>query len=472
MRVSAREAAAAWGIAPPAELTFSGVAVDSRRVESANLFVALPGARADGHDFVAEAARRGAAAALVARVPQGAPEGFPLFVVPDPLAALQALAAKKRAEAGFRLAAVTGSVGKTTTKEMAAAIVARRFRTGKTPGNANSGIGFPMAVLGLDEGLEAVCGEFGMSTKGEISLLSRLFRPDVAAITNVSAAHARNFVSVDEIADAKWEITEGLAAGGTLVYNSGDSRLAARAARWPGPAVAFGGGGADVAASDVAPAGLSGTEFTISMRGETARVRLPVPGLHQVANCLCAAAIALVWGLRPADVSAAMARFSPPERRGATFRHASGAEIVDDSYNASPHAMRSALESLAGSAAPGHRVAVLGEMLELGREGPRWHREIGEFAASRVDRLYCVGPLAAEIARGARDAGLAAENVTCLERSEEVGGALGPTLSAGDVVWIKGSRGVAAGRRRRRRFGSGRLMLFRLLYPLRSAFRR
>ena len=442
MKVSAREAAAAWGIAPPADLTFSGVAVDSRRVEEGNLFVALPGARADGHDFVGEAARRGAVAALVARAPDGIPEAFPLFVVPDPLRALQALAARKRAEEGFRLAAVTGSVGKTTTKEMAAAIVARRFRTGKTPGNANSGIGFPMAVLGLPEGLEAVCGEFGMSTKGEISALSRLFRPEVAAITNVSAAHAQNFASVDEIADAKWEITEGIPAGGTLVYNAADERLRARAKTWDGDAVPFGAEDADVSASEISASGLSGSEFTISMRGKTARVRLPVAGRHQVTNCLCAAAMALVWGLGPADVAAAMARFSPPERRGAVYRHVSGAELVDDSYNASPHAMRSAVAALAGAAAPGHRVAVLGDMRELGAEGPRWHRELGEFAAARVDRLVCVGPLAREIGRSAVDAGLAADRVTCLERAEDVADAVGPTLAAGDVVWIKGSRGV------------------------------
>jgi UDP-N-acetylmuramoyl-tripeptide--D-alanyl-D-alanine ligase len=442
MRVSAREASAAWGIAPPAGESFSGVAVDSRKVEPGNLFVALPGARADGHDFVAEAARRGAAAALVSRVPPGIPEGFPLFVVPDPLAALQTLAAKKRAEEGFRLAAVTGSVGKTTTKEMTAAIVARKLRTGKTPGNANSGIGFPMAVLGLPEDLEVVCGEFGMSTRGEISLLSRLFRPDVAAITVVAAAHAQNFASIDEIADAKWEITEGLPPGGTLVWNAADPRLAARAGRWTGNRVSFGAEGADVTASETAAAGLAGTEFTIAMRGEKARVRLPVPGLHQVANCLCAAAVALVWGLGPADVSAAMARFVPPERRGGAYRHVSGAEIVDDSYNASPHAMLSAVETLSAAAAPGHRIAVLGEMRELGPEGPRWHREVGEYAATRVDRLVCVGPLARPIGEGAAAAGLSADRIVLLDRAEDVAPLLAPGLVSGDVVWIKGSRGV------------------------------
>jgi UDP-N-acetylmuramoyl-tripeptide--D-alanyl-D-alanine ligase len=442
VKVSAREAAAAWGIAAPADLTFSGVAVDSRRVEEGNLFVALAGARADGHDFVAEAARRGAAAALVGRVPAGIPEGFPLFVVADPLRALQTLAAKKRADERFRLAAVTGSVGKTTTKEMAAAIVARRFRTGKTPGNANSGIGFPMAVLGLPEGLEAVCGEFGMSTRGEIALLSRLFRPEVAAITNVAAAHAQNFASVDEIADAKWEITEGIAPGGTLVYNAADARLLARAKTWDGEAITFGAEGADVVASEISDSGLTGTAFTIAMRGEEDRVRIPAAGRHQVANCLCAAAMALAWGLGPADVTAAMARFSPPDRRGAVHRHASGAQVVDDSYNASPHAMRAAVEALAEAAPAGHRVAVLGEMRELGAGGPRWHHELGEYAASRVDRLVCVGPLAREIGRGAVEAGLPPGNVTCVDRAEQAAAAVAPLIGPGDVVWIKGSRGV------------------------------
>jgi UDP-N-acetylmuramoyl-tripeptide--D-alanyl-D-alanine ligase len=442
VRVGAREAAAAWGIAPPADVSFSGVAVDSRRVRRGDLFVALPGARADGHDFLADAARGGAVAALVSRVPPGGGSGIPMFVVPDPLAALQKLAAIKREKEGFRLAAVTGSVGKTTTKEMAAAIVSRKFRTGKTPGNANSGIGFPMALLNLPEGLEAVCGEFGMSTRGEISTLTRLFRPEVGAITNVSAAHAQNFSSIEEIADAKWEITEGIPAGGALVYNASDARLASRAARYSGRTVTFDGEKADVAASEISSEGLSGSSFLISMRREKERVRLPFPGLHQVANCLCAAAIALAWGFGPADVSAAMEHFSPPERRGGVFRLAAGADLVDDSYNASPEAVRSALASLERAGAPGRRIAVLGDMLELGDEASRWHREIGAYAAGRVDRLVCVGPLAREIGEGARAAGFPRENVMYLDRAEDVAGALAPMLSSGDVVWIKGSRGM------------------------------
>ena len=443
MRISGRVAAGVWGVAPlPGDISFSGVAVDSRRVERGNLFVALPGAREDGHAFVGQAAARGAAAALVSQDPGGLPAGFPLFVVPDPLRALQDLAAFERRRQGFRLAAVTGSVGKTTTKEMAAAIVSRKFRAGKTAGNANSGIGFPMAVLNLSEGLEAVCGEFGMSTKGEISTLTRLFRPDVAAITNVSAAHAGNFASIDGIAEAKWEIVEGLSPEGVLVYNAGDARLASRAASFSGKKIAFGAGGADVTADEVQPDGLSGTSFVLSMRGEKAAVRIPLPGMHQVANCLCAAAIALAWGLTAADVSAAMDRFAPPDRRGGVYRLASGAELIDDSYNASPSAVESVLASLGGSGAAGRRIAVLGDMLELGEEGPRWHRQLGAAAASRVDWLVCVGPLARGYGEGAREAGLAPEAIVYLDRAEEVAGVVGPALGAGDIVWIKGSRGI------------------------------
>ncbi len=442
MKVSAREAAAVWGLEPPAAGSFSGIAVDSRRVEPGNLFVALPGARVDGHSFVGDAAARGAAAALVSRAPEGVSPDFPLFVVSDPLRALQELAAAKRREAGYRLAAVTGSVGKTTTKEMAAAIVSRRYATGKTAGNANSGIGFPMAILNLPDGLAAVCGEFGMSTKGEIATLTRLFRPDVAAITNVSAAHAGNFGSIDEIVDAKWEIIEGLAEDGTLVYNAGDERLAARAAKHPGRKIAFGAEGVEVTAAEVSPDGLSGTSFVLSMGGETATVRIPLPGMHQVANCLCAAAIALAWGFTPADVSAAMQHFHPPERRGGVYRLASGAELVDDSYNASPSAVRSVLTSLGRSGARGRRIAVLGDMLELGDEGPRWHRELGAHAASRVDRLICVGPLAREYGEGARQAGLPVDAIVYLDRAEDVAEVLVPILAAGDIVWIKGSRGI------------------------------
>ncbi len=442
MKIHAREAAEIWGTPTLPDFEMEGVAVDSRRVEPGNLFVALPGERVDGHEFVGAAFEKGARAALVSKAPAAISGARALFVVPDPLEALQKLAAEKRRQAGFRLAAVTGSVGKTTTKEMAAAIFAVRFRTGKTIGNLNSGIGVPMAILNLEEGCEAVAGEFGMSHPGEISLLSRLFRPETAAITNVSAAHQQNFSSIDEIADAKWEIVEGLAPEGTLVFNSDDERLSRRAKEFGGKKISFGTAGADVSALGVEAPELGEVRFELSMGGETAPVRLGATGRHQVSNFLCAAAMALAWGFHASEVAGAASAFSVPERRGRTVQLPSGAMLIDDSYNSSPLAARAALAALFESGGRARKIAVLGDMLELGADGARLHREVGAFAAERVDRLLCVGALAREIGRGAGDAGLAAGKIEYFAEAADVASHLKPHLEPGDVVLVKGSRGV------------------------------
>jgi UDP-N-acetylmuramoyl-tripeptide--D-alanyl-D-alanine ligase len=442
VRFSTTQAAAIWKTRSPGEWMLEGAAVDSRRVQPRNLFVALPGARVDGHDFVADALSRGAGAAVVSRVPPGTSPGAPLFVVDDTLAALQRLAAEKRREAGFRLAAVTGSAGKTTTKELAAAILGSRFRTGKTAGNNNSTIGFPMAVLNLEDGVEVVAGEMGMSRPGEISDLSRTFEPEVAAITMVADAHREFFDSIEGIADAKWEILDGLRPGGTLVYNAGDERLARRARGFAGAKRSFGfAPEADVRASDVESLGTDGTAFTLEAAEGRARVRLPLLGRHQVANCLCAAAIAGPFGIGPEEVAGAVDGFQPPDRRGVLHRLASGALLLDDSYNASPAAVTAGLAALSEIPAS-RRIAVLGSLLELGPESPRLHREVGAAAAARVDWLYCVGELAREIGRGAESAGLPASRIRYFDSADQVAPELSPTLSPGDLVWVKGSRGV------------------------------
>ncbi|MGH9441173.1 MAG: UDP-N-acetylmuramoyl-tripeptide--D-alanyl-D-alanine ligase [Thermoanaerobaculia bacterium] len=442
MKIRSREAAELWATSPPPDFEMEGVAVDSRKVEPGNLFVALTGERADGHEFVSAAFERGARAALVSRVPPSYSADRPVFVVPDPLEALQKLAAEKRRQAGFRLAAVTGSVGKTTTKEMAAAIFSSRFRTGKTEGNLNSGIGVPVAILNLDDGREAVAGEFGMSHAGEISLLSRLFRPETAAITNVSAAHRQNFASVDEIADAKWEILDGLAPEGTLVFNSDDERLARRAKAFGGKKISFGTAGADVSALGVEAPELGEVSFELSMRGETERVRIAATGRHQVSNFLCAAAMALAWGFHASEVAGAARGFSVPERRGRTVALPSGAVLIDDSYNSSPVAARAALAALFESGGRARKIAVLGDMLELGEIGARLHREVGAFASERVDRLICVGKLAREIGRGAAEAGFPADRIEYFAAATDVAPSLEPRLEPGDVVLVKGSRGI------------------------------
>ena len=439
MRFSAEEAAAVWGIPAPGRFEMEGAAVDSRRVRPGNLFVALRGERVDGHDFIEQAFRNGARAALVARAPAAA---GPCFTVEDPLAGLQRLAAERRRRSGLRLAAVTGSTGKTTTKDMAGRILARRYRAEATEGNYNSTIGFPMALLNLPDGLEAAAGEMGMSRPGELSTLSRLFEPDAVAITNVSLAHVMNFPSLSAIADAKWEILEGLKPGGTLVYNGEDAELGRRAASHRGPRIAFGfDDQSDVRAVDIESHGAAGYAFTLCFPGESARVEFPLAGRYEITNCLCAAALGLALGVGAAEAAAAARAFEYPERRGRRHRLASGALLVDDSYNASPASVKAALETLAESSG-GRRIAVLGDLLELGERSVELCRNVGAYAASRVDRLCCVGPLGREIGRGAEAAGLPSAAVRYFESAAEVAPFLSGELAAGDVVWVKASHGA------------------------------
>jgi UDP-N-acetylmuramoyl-tripeptide--D-alanyl-D-alanine ligase len=433
-------------------LSLSGVAVDSRHVRPGDLFVAIRGERVDGHAFAREAAARGAKALLGERRPADLSPDFPAVLVPDPVRALQLLAAAMRQTMGFRLAAVTGSAGKTTTKDFAASILARRFAVEKTPGNQNSQVGFAMSVVNLPRRPDWLVGEMGLSAPGDLSRLSRTFPPDVAALLLVAPAHLQFFRSVDAIADAKAEILEGLVPGGTFVANADDPRVEAlaraTAARGRVRVVRFGrqatSPGADVASS-AEEAEASGSRFRLRMPSGEADVRLPLPGPHQVVNFLAAAAIAFAVGLSPADCAAAAGGLKPASHRGEWKRHASGARLYDDSYNANPASMQAALETLAAVPA-GRRIAVLGDMLELGSEEERFHREAGRGAAAGADLLLLVGERAAWIGQGAVEAGLAADAVRRVASAEEAAALLSENLASGDVVLFKGSRGVGLDR--------------------------
>ncbi len=428
-----------------AEATLSGVSVDSRRVRPGDLFVALPGVKADGHDFAAAAAAAGARALLGTRRPEGLPPDFPVLEVSDSRESLLKLAGVMKKEAGFRLAAVAGSVGKTTTKEFAAAILARRFAVEKTPGNQNSAIGFPMSVLNLSGRLEWMVGEMGMSALGEISRLSRTFEPDVATITRIAAEHLEFLGSLDTVAEANGEILEGLKPGGVFVANADDSRVAALAGRHPGRTLWFGfGAGADVTAEEVAP-GDSGTSFRLRTPAGGASITLPLPGLHQVGNFLAASAVAIAAGASAEDCEAAAPDLTPAQHRGEIWRHGSGALLYDDAYNASPPSMRAALDTL--KLLPGGRkIAVLGDMLELGAEDLWWHRETGRYAVGRADLLICVGRRARAIAEGASASGFPAGEIQCVADPERAAGVLDSMLSGADTVLFKASRGVGLDR--------------------------
>ncbi len=445
MRFRLEEVEAASGGAREGSTELDGVAVDSRRVEPGNLFVAIRGARVDGHEFAAEAAARGAKALLAARRPANLPAGFPAVIVPDTIAALRALAAALKRRTGFRLAAITGSAGKTTTKDFAATLLARRFTVAKTPGNQNSQIGFPMSVANLSGVPQWMVGEMGLSEPGDLSRLSRAFEPDVAAILLVAAAHLQFFPSLEAIAEAKAEILEGLKPGGAFVANSDDPRVEALAARHRGRVVRFGRGrAAEIRAVDVSFSA-EGSRFRLERPDGAAPVRLPLPGAHQVGNFLAAAAIAFVVGVSAADSAAAAEELKPASHRGEVRRHASGALLYDDTSNANPTSVRAALDTLA-SLVGRRRIAVLGDMLELGPEEERLQGETGHAIAGRADLLVCVGERARGLAAGAVAAGFSPEAIRYASTAEEAARLLSPMLEPGDVVLLKASRAVGLDR--------------------------
>jgi len=427
-------------------VALTGVAVDSRSVKEGDLFVAIRGARVDGHEFALQAAGRGARALLGERRPDGLAPDFPVALSPEPVRALQLLASAEKKRAGFRLAAITGSAGKTTTKDFTAAILGRRFAVEKTPGSQNSQIGFSMSVLNLSRTPEWMVGEMGLSEPGELSRLSRAFEPDVAALLLVAPAHLQYFPSVDAIAEAKAEILEGLKPGGAFVANADDARVERIAARAPGRVIRFGvsAAGADVRARDLAPEA-GATRFRLETPSGSAPVRLPLPGAHQVANFLAASAIAFALGLGAEESAAAAADLKPAAHRGEWRRHASGARLYDDAYNANPSSMRAALETLAATGAS-RRIAVLGDMLELGADEEEWHRGIGRLVPGRADRLVAVGERARWIADGAVEAGMAPGMIEHADDAAAAARLLAGSLEPGDVALFKASRGIGLDR--------------------------
>ncbi|HBT48136.1 MAG TPA: UDP-N-acetylmuramoyl-tripeptide--D-alanyl-D-alanine ligase [Peptococcaceae bacterium] len=418
-----------------------GVSTDSRRVGRGELFFALKGERFDGHDYVEEALARGAAAAVVSRLPSGVTG--PLLKVSDTLEALQALAAHHRASA-FRgeLIGVTGSSGKTTTKNLVAQVLEAKFKVCKTPGNLNNEIGLPLTLLQLTSEHEVAVLEMAMRGLGEIAALCRLARPTVGIITNIGTAHLGRLGSVDNIARAKGELLEALPAEGLAVLN-GDDPWCLRLARNTRARVILYGTGeeAEVRAREVRALGREGTEFrAVFPRGEV-RVRLPVPGLHNVLNSLAAMATGYCLGVEPEAMAGRLASWPRESMRQEFLSGPRGSYIYNDAYNANPESMAAALRVIAQL--PGRKVAVLGDMLELGDRAPEFHRGIGRAAVEAgVSLLLTVGELAREIARGAKEAGMAPDRVFSFKDPREAGSFLACRLAAGDVVLLKGSRAV------------------------------
>lgn len=446
MRMSAAEIAALveGTVAGDGSVMVTGAEVDSRLVGPGDLFVALPGARRDGHEFVAAALDSGAAALVRsdAALPAPAP-GQALIRVRDPLAAYHRLARYERVNRGWRVVAVTGSVGKTTTKEMIASLLGGRFRVGVTHGNRNSTLGLPAQLLSQPVAVELMVAEAGMSHAGEIDALGAILAPDVAVYTRLAAVHTEFFADgLAGVVRAKAELLRHLDPEGRLVVNADDPLQAGFAGDCDAATVRYSTGvgeGAGVRVRVLEDRGLLGSRVELVLPDGVAEAELRLAGGHQVENLAAAVAAAHAVELPATAIADEVARLEPAPRRGQIITTSAGVTVVDDSYNASPTAMARLLELLAR--APGRRVAVLGEMYELGELTAAAHGEVGALAAGACDLLVAVGGVPARrLAEAARAAGL--EVAEWLPDAAAAARRLAAVVEPGDVVLVKGSRGI------------------------------
>ena len=419
------------------------VVIDSREAGPDDLFVAIKGPRFDGHDFVADVLARGAAAAIVDHNP-GRTDGA-LIEVDDTVKALQDLAHAVRMAAGTRVIAITGSAGKTTTKETIAAFLERRKTVVKNKGNLNNHIGLPLSLLQVRTAPDVAVMELGMNHAGEISELVAIAEPDVRVWTNVGDAHLGFFASPDAIADAKAEILERSTSSTVLVCNADDPRVMSRVRGFVGRTMTFGTSGrADVRAVSVDDRGLSGVRAHVATPAGEVDLESPLLGLGNLSNLLAATAVAVDTGIPLDDIAVAATHLRAAARRGAVLRLSNGVIVVDDSYNSSPSALARALDVLRSEPVAARKIAVLGEMLELGDHSTRLHAESGRLAArSGINHLYAIGGSAAQaLADAAVHAGLPSDAVTYFPTSDLAAPVIAGAIRSGDLVLVKGSRGI------------------------------
>lgn len=456
MRLSAGEAAAAMAgaLRPPARgepRGITGVSIDSRSVSAGDLFFAIRGPNRDGHAFVADAIERGAAGAVVAGgagTPEAAAGAF-LIEVDDPTTALGALARRQRLDSGAEIAAITGSVGKTTAKEAAAAAIGAARRVFRSPGNLNNQWGLPLSLLSAAGDEEAGVVELGMSAPGEIRTLTEIAVPDAAVVTAVAEAHLERFATIEEIAAAKGEIYEALPAGATAVVNADDPLAAREARRFAGKRVSYGfSDSVEVRASDFRAEADGGIAFRVSAFGGAPEpVRCGLSGRHNALNVLAGLTLALVLSVPLPAAAAGVRPLSPLPGRGERRPLPGGAVALDETYNSSPAALRALIATLAetpagaGSRRIPHRILVAGDMLELGGRAEALHAECGRLAAEAgLDRIIGVGPLGARLAEAARAAG--AKSAEAAADPEEAAALLEGRLGPGDLAAFKASRAV------------------------------
>ena len=418
---------------------------DSRTVNAGDLFVALKGPRFDGHDFIADVLARGAAAIVGPRFDAGPWPAGPVIEVADPLQALQDLARAVRRSVATRVVAITGSAGKTTTKEAIAEFLTGTLRVVKNKGNLNNHIGLPLSLMQLRTEPDVAVMELGMNHAGEISTLVAIAQPDVRVWTNVGDAHIGFFASPDAIADAKAEILERATPSTVLVCNADDDRVMSRARGFAGRVVSFGSStAATVRATAIEDRALDGMRAHVTTPAGEFDLLTPLLGHGNLSNVLAATAVALEFGVAPRAIAERAPRLRAADRRGAVHLLRGGVTLIDDSYNSSPTALKRALEVVHQERQGRRKVAVLGEMLELGAHSIALHEECGRAAAAaQVDVLFTVGGGPARaMADAAVQAGLAEGAVRFFDNSAAAADGVAAALRDGDVVLVKGSRGI------------------------------
>ncbi len=428
-KITLRQAAQWCGgyVAPEFEnVTFFGANMDSRKLLPGQMFIALEGVR-DGHDFIDTAFEKGAAAVLC----KHCDASRPAILVDDPRTALGKIAAGELDRIGMKKVGVTGSVGKSTTKEMIACVLEGDYRVSKTPANFNNDLGMPMAILSMAESTQVAVLEMGMSHFGEIAYLSRIARPDVAVIINVGTMHIENLGSRQGILQAKLEILEGMSADSRLFLNADNDMLRSwtpdREVGWFGEDA-----GSNVRAVEI-DQGPGFVRYTVRWAGEPFQVTLPLEGMHYVADSLAAVSVGLHMGVAPAQIVHRLANFRTMEGRQEIYE-ANGFTIIKDCYNAGPESMEAALQVLGRRS--GKRIAVLGDMLELGACAPDAHRSVGAIAAKNADLILAYGPLAHYVREGANG------NCQIFDDRAVMANALRQLANSGDTLLFKGSHGM------------------------------
>ncbi len=417
-----------------ADIAFLGANMDSRKLEKGELFIALEGAR-DGHEFIPAAFEKGAAAVLCSR----SVGDYPAILVEDPHDALGMIAAKERERIGMQVVGVTGSVGKSTTKEMIACCLSGSYRVAKTPANFNNDIGMPMAIVAMPEDTQVAVLEMGMDDFGQISYLTRIGKPDVAVITNIGTMHMEQLGSRDGILQAKLEILEGLKEKGIAVFNGDDDKLWSKKNSLTAPVIWFGSENpqCQVLAQEIQES--QGLSFRVHTDTADFSLTLPLEGQHFVADALTAVAVAQAMGVSPQDIQARLAAFQNMAGRQEIYE-AKGYTIISDCYNAGPESMAAALAVLGKR--QGRRIAVLGDMLELGSRTQAEHYRVGRIAAENADMVFAYGPNSMRIVKGAITGGLSANMVDAFVDQQKLVNKLKCMVCPGDVLLFKGSHGM------------------------------